>query len=147
MPTDPGSDALSGAGAGAAFGPWGAGIGAGAGLVKYFAFDKPANDRKRALAAATQKYSPWTGLSAEAPDQINPMSGLMQGAASGAAMGQNMQAAQGNQALQKAQINYLNGQSGVPSSPGAPMVQQQMQPYSADAQNPWSQYRMQQYGY
>lgn len=148
---DAGTDALSGAGAGAAFGPWGAGIGAGAGLIKYFAFDKPANDRKRALAATTQKFSPWTGMNAEAPDQINPMSGLMQGAATGAALGQNMSAANSNQALQQAQINSLN--RGAGAAPGAMQYQPQMGQdamggyQSSNMQNPWSQYKMQQYQY
>jgi hypothetical protein len=105
-----GTDALSGAGAGAMFGPWGAAAGAGLGLAKYFAFDKPANDRERTLAATTQKFSPWTGLQAQAPGQVNPMGSTMQGAAAGAGLGQNMSAANNNAQLQQAQIAYLNQQ-------------------------------------
>ena len=127
--------------------------GAGLGIGKYYLFDKPANDRQRALSAATQKYSPWTGLSAEAPDQINPMSAGMQGAATGAALGQNMAAQQGNANLQSSQIAANQAYAKTMATRGmgtqtADPSQFAMSPGMMDqTQNPWSSYRMQTYGY
>jgi hypothetical protein len=136
------SDPLQGAAMGSMFGPWGAAAGAGAGLIKYFAFDKPANDRKRALAAATEKFSPWTGLHGEVPDQINPMSSAMSGAGAGMATAQNLQAAQGNQALQQSQIDLNKARTQSMQAPGT-QTGFAMQPYSAkmgqDAMGPYMQ--------
>lgn len=135
-----GGDALSGAGMGAMFGPYGAAAGAGLGLIKYFAFDKPGNDRKRQLAATTEKFSPWTGLHGDVPGQINPMSAGISGAGMGASMGQNVANQQANNDLKQAQIGYL--QSRALAAPGT----QTSLPFSGQEEDPLAQNRWMNHG-
>lgn len=63
----------------------------GMGLGKSFLVDQPKEARQRKLAAETQRYSPWTGLHAGSIDEADPFGATLQGAASGASFGQNMQ--------------------------------------------------------
>jgi len=135
------SDPMQGASMGAAFGPWGAAAGGGLGLIKYFAFDKPANDRQRALAAATQKFSPWTHQWQNAPGQVNPIGSTMQGAAAGASVGQSMANAQSNNNLRQAQINYLNSKMGAPGTSTMDPSAGVAAGNAAMAGSPWSQYQ------
>lgn len=72
----------------------GLGVGAAVGGIKYAAFDAPAQAKKVQLAASTQRYSPWTGMKATAPDPINPMSDVLQYGSTGASLGQGIQSAQ-----------------------------------------------------
>lgn len=44
------------------------GLGAGLGLGKHFLVDQPRYKSAKKLAAETQRYSPWTGLKATAPE-------------------------------------------------------------------------------
>lgn len=130
-----GGDVMAGAGMGSMLGPYGAAAGAGLGLIKYFAVDKPANDKQRALAATTQKFSPWTGLQAEAPSPVNPMSAGISGAGMGMSMGQNMANQQSNNDLKQAQIGYLQSRSSM----AAPGTQTSLPGQEEDplAQNLW----------
>lgn len=65
--------------------------GMGVGTLKHFAVDKPAADRQRKLAAATTRYSPWTKLIAQMPEEPNVFNSALQGGMSGFSMGQNME--------------------------------------------------------
>lgn len=112
-------DAMGGASAGAAFGPWGAGAGALIGLGKYFAFDRPNYQKKMALTAATQRYSPWTGMSAQAPDAPNPLGAALGMGAAGAQMGQNISSANRADQMSTAYMNYLNKSSPATTGSGA----------------------------
>lgn len=76
------------------------GIGAGAGLLKYGLVDQPKYAAQKQLAASTQRYSPWTHMTASAPDQPSAVGDAMQGAGTGAMLG-------GQIGLQNAQKNWL----------------------------------------
>lgn len=65
-------------------------IGAGLGAVKHFASDQPAAAAKRKLAAETTRYSPYTGMVGEMPQDPNLMGSLFQGGLTGAAFGQGL---------------------------------------------------------
>lgn len=79
-------------------------------LAKDQLVDKPADKKRRELAAKTEELSPWTGRQAADPTDSNTLSTVMQGAATGAQMGQAYQNSQ-------AQNNFLNRQGNL----GAPM--------------------------
>lgn len=66
--------------------PWGLAIGAVVGLAKNQLVDVPREKKQRALAAATQKYSPWTGLQAQGIQQQDPFGNALQFGAAGAGM-------------------------------------------------------------
>ncbi len=64
-------------------------IGGGLGVGKYF-MDKEKEDKQRVLAAETARWSPWTGMQAQMPQQADLAGSVMQGAVTGAMMGQYM---------------------------------------------------------
>ena len=64
-------------------------IGGGLGVGKYF-MDKDKEGKQRALAAETARWSPWTGMQAQMPQQADLAGPVMQGALTGAMMGQYM---------------------------------------------------------
>lgn len=82
-------------------------IGLGMGALNYETQQGEA-DRQRELAAQTQKYSPWTGNKAVAPQNPNAVTDIAQGGVSGMLQGQQMQNAKTSQALQAAQTQWLN---------------------------------------
>lgn len=65
----------------------GLGIGAGLGLLKGWAIDQPKEARQRQLAAATQKYSPWTGNQAQPVEEASPFNNALQWGTTGAYYG------------------------------------------------------------
>ena len=83
-------------------------IGAGAGLLKSELIDKPKEERQRRLAAATQRYSPWTGLQANPVQEADPFGSMLQYGATGASMGAGIQSAQSQADLNKALSARLN---------------------------------------
>lgn len=83
-------------------------IGAGAGLLKSEAIDRPEADRKRHLAAETQRYSPWTGLQAQPFKEADPLGSALTFWATGASMGAGMQNAEAQKKLMAAKTNWLN---------------------------------------
>lgn len=83
-------------------------IGAGAGLLKSELVDRPKEQRQRTLAAATQRYSPWTGLKAQPIQEADPMGSALTYGSTGAQMGVNMQNATAQQNLMQAQSKWLN---------------------------------------
>lgn len=64
---------------------------AGLGLVKGLTVDKAKENRQRQLAAETQRYSPWTGMQAQAIQNADPLGSAMQGGFTGFSLGQGMQ--------------------------------------------------------
>lgn len=76
-------------------------IGAGAGLLKSQLIDAPREARQRKLAAATQRYSPWTGLQAQPIMPADPFGNALQFGATGAALDSNIKTSNAAQ-------NYLN---------------------------------------
>lgn len=63
------------------------GIGAGVGALKYFGADQPKAAKERQLAAATQRYSPWTGMQAKAPENPSALGDVLSTAGAGAQLG------------------------------------------------------------
>jgi len=101
-------------------GPWGvAAILGGAGLLKSELVDRPKEKRQRQLAAETQRYSPWTGLSAQPIQEADPWGSVIGGGATGLSLGQSLERATLEDELKKAQIAQMQG---VPKGWHAPMV-------------------------
>jgi hypothetical protein len=101
-------DTLAGAGGGAAAGamiggPWGALAGALLGIAKGELIDRPKEGRQRKLASETQRFSPWTGLTAGGIQEADPFGSAMQGGTTALALGQGMQNADSSNALRDAQ--------------------------------------------
>jgi hypothetical protein len=121
----------------------GLGAGLGVGGLKYALVDHPQDVRDRNLAAATQRYSPWTHLQAQPLRPHNLLGNMMETGATGAMMGQNVGAAQQKMGQNAAMTNWLNG--GMDSS------SMQNSPWSIPQQNPpmagWGQYQMNPMGY
>lgn len=102
-------------------------IGAGAGLLKSELVDRPKENRQRKLAAATQRYSPWTGLQAGQISEADPMGSAIAFGATGAQIGTGMEQHALNQKLgEKALAN-----SSVPNYNAGPTQANAMaqQPY------------------
>lgn len=90
----------------------GLGIAAAAGLAKSQFVDKPKEQKQRALAASTQRYSPWTGLQAQPVQNADPFGSALQYGATGAAIGNGMQNA-------NSQATLSNALAANPGSAGA----------------------------
>lgn len=85
--------------------PWAAlAIGAGIGLLKSQMVDAPKAERERALASATQRYSPWTHLQANPIHEADPFSSALQFGATGAMIGAGAKESE----LQEAMTKRLN---------------------------------------
>lgn len=63
-------------------------VGVGTGVAKSELVDRPKEDRQRKLAAATQRYSPWTGLKAQPVQEADPFGSALQGGMAGATFAQ-----------------------------------------------------------
>lgn len=141
-------------------------IAAGAGLGAYKGYqDNKREQKDREIAAATARYSPWTGMQPQAVRRSEGVvGGAAQGGMSGAMLGQNINAMNGQQAQQDAMTNYYKSQTPPPSAapsaaPAAssPMVtsspgavggpQQSMMQRPGYAPNSWQALAMQQRGY
>lgn len=83
-------------------------IGAGVGLLKSEAVDRPREQRQRKLAAETQRYSPWTGLQAQPVQEADPLGSALSFGATGAQMGAGMENAKAQKGLMEAQSRWLN---------------------------------------
>lgn len=97
-------------------------VGAALGLVKSEAIDAPKEARDRKLAAATQRYSPWTHLQAQPIKTADPFGSALQYGASGAALGQNIQNSNAMDTYLKnnpyggAKVDFNAGASPVPGA-------------------------------
>lgn len=83
----------------------GALVGGGIGGMKFFG-DKMREGKDRELAAATQKYSPWTGLQAGPIKRADLIGSIAAGGAMGASAGQSYEAAQSSNKLNDAMADY-----------------------------------------
>lgn len=121
---------------------WAALGGAGLGAAKYYGVDKPQEKKQREIAAVTAQYSPWTGMKPNDVAQSSLLGDTMQGAASGAALGQNMNQADAQNAMQAkqgglidAQTNYYSALAKSPNGYPQPTPVQIQQQGSAGAMN------------
>lgn len=96
-----------------AFGPWGALAGGALGLYKGM-LDQQREGKDRQIAATTARYSPWTGMKPQEVQRASMMGDVMQGGATGAALGQGLSNQQSQQKLVDAQTNYYNAKAGQP---------------------------------
>lgn len=121
----------------------------GTGLLKGIGPDRWKEDRQRWQAAQTQRYSPWTGLRAGPIEEADPLGSTMQGASTGAALGQNAQMAASQKGLADAQARYMEKMAaiGQPAAAvpvatyGGPMVNSAKDPVGYYSQpNPWKLY-------
>lgn len=76
----------------------------GAGLAKSHFIDRPAEERQRRVQAETTRYSPWTGMQAAAPKPTDYLGNTMQGAMTGATLGQGMETQAQQKKFQDAQM-------------------------------------------
>lgn len=81
----------------------------GAGAAKYYASDLPQYNREKELASQTQRYSPWTGLTSQVPQNPSLFNDVLSGVGAGAALGQNLQNAKSLNQLRGAQFLNLTG--------------------------------------
>ncbi len=89
--------------------PWLAlAIGAGVGILKAEAIDRPKEERDRKLAAETQRLSPWTGLKAQPIKEADPLGSALTYGATGAQIWQGGNNAEAQEKLANAQVDWLN---------------------------------------
>ncbi len=77
-------------------------------LAKDQLIDKPADKRKRTLAAETERNSPWTGQHAQPLNDSNTANTLLQYGATGASLGQGYENSQAANRLRDAETARLN---------------------------------------
>jgi hypothetical protein len=80
--------------------------------------DKKREERQRKLQSETTRYSTWTGMTGEAPQEADTMGTLMQGGAGALAQSQAASAAEGTKKLQDAQIKKLGAETAAIESEG-----------------------------
>lgn len=107
----------------------------GTGLLKSIGPDKWKEDRQRKLAADTQRYSPWTGLSAQPIEEADPLGATVQGGLSGFSLGQNMKAADAAKGLSAGTSGYSAGVEAPPSSIALDNQEMEMNPYLRSRKN------------
>lgn len=97
------------------------GVAVGAAVLKTEAVDQPKENRQRKLAAATQRYSPWTGLEAQPIQEADLGGNILQYGMTGAMMRQNMndnakanELADSEIAKNNATANTLPGKASTP---------------------------------
>lgn len=73
----------------------------GAGLLKSELIDRPREESQRKLAAETIRWSPWTGIAPGAIQSADPFGAALQGATTGAVLGQNLNLTGGKDAATK----------------------------------------------
>lgn len=93
-------------------------IGGATGLLKH-GMDSEAADRQRKLQGEIARYSPWTGMQAQAVKEPSLVGNALQGAGAGAMIGQSYAAgapgATGTETTNPANYNVMGG-----AAPGAP---------------------------
>ena len=77
------------------------------GVGKNFLFDQPKYQREKKLAASTQRYSPWTGMQAKAPNEPDPVAAGLTYGSQGAMLGQGLANANASKDLMEAQKSWL----------------------------------------
>jgi len=94
------------------------GIMAGLGLGKSMLVDAPREKRQRKLAAQTQLYSPWTGMTADRVQEADPFASALQGAGTGAMFSQAQES--NDIAKEEMKLKYPQAASAVAPSTVAP---------------------------
>jgi hypothetical protein len=94
---------------------WGLGIAAGIGVVKDELVDQPMYKKQLQLAAATQKYSPWTGNKANVPTQPSALGSALSMGTAGAMAGMQYDNS-------KAYQNFMNNQGNWSPTGAAPVT-------------------------
>lgn len=134
-------------------------IGAAAGLAKSELVDRPKEERQRKLAAATQRYSPWTGLQAQGVQEADPLGSSIAFGGAGYQMGLGAENQSVNRTIADSMVAKNAAEMAAMATPkampqagyAAPQSQ-----YSLMGANPWggvtSPYQLQQslvsnYGY
>jgi hypothetical protein len=84
--------------------------GAALGALKYNQ-DQKNSAKDRQVAAATARYSPWTGMKPQDVKRPDAIGDVMQGGLAGAGLGQNMDSADNAQALNDSVINKNNAEA------------------------------------
>lgn len=85
-------------------------VGAALGAAKY-AQDKKKADMERQAQGTVAAYSPWTGMQAQTVHDPDALGSILGGASAGAGLGQNMDAAGAQEALQAKQGGLIDAQS------------------------------------
>lgn len=93
-------------------------IGAAAGLAKSELVDRPKEKKQRELAAATQRYSPWTGLQAQPIKEADPFGSALGLGAAGYQAGIELENQATNQKIADAMIANNMANSAASASPG-----------------------------
>lgn len=129
--------------------PWGLAIGALVGGVKNQLVDVPREKKQRALAAATQKYAPWTGLQAQPVQQADLLGNALQFGSTGAGMKNALYSKNSDawtklltgaadaakNGLTTPKINMNVGGGGAMGGPGS---MSQLQPVNFGSSSPWA---------
>lgn len=102
-------------------------IGGGLGLAKSELIDRPKEARQRKLAAETQRYSPWTGLRANAIQEADPFASALKYGTTGASMGAANQQAEFDKAL----TDRLNSGGSIRGSGQNFMAQKESNPWNS----------------
>lgn len=87
--------------------------GAGLGLLKSELIDKPNEEKDRIMQSITDRYSPWTQMRGKAPERANPIGDMAAMGAQGAALGQGINSAQSQDAINSALASKLGAKGGA----------------------------------
>lgn len=110
-------------------------IGAGVGLLKSEAVDRPRERRQRKLAAETERLSPWTGRTPNPIQEADPLGSMLAFGLTGAQLGAGLQQHEMNQAISSRIANApyapvsIGAQAGPAMMPGG-MGAAPMNPYA-----------------
>lgn len=85
--------------------------GAGLGAAKYYLNDKDQEKRDRQQQAEIARYSPWTGMKPESVQSASLFNDALQGGTMGMGMGQSMDAANAQEAMNAKQGGLIDAQS------------------------------------
>lgn len=83
-------------------------IGAGVGLAKNVLSDQPEYERQKSLAAATARFSPWTGLKPQMPKAPNAFGDIISGGMTGLMAGQGLEKLAGGNLFGSAATGAVN---------------------------------------
>jgi hypothetical protein len=101
-------------------------------LAKNKLVDEPAAKKQRTLAAATQRLSPWTHLTANTPTDPNAIGDVLQYGATGASMGSNIAKQGAENDLLKAKTGMYNRMGAGQIAGASPWGQNSLNPNAID---------------
>lgn len=115
----------------------------GAGLLKGELIDRPREERQKKLAAETIRWSPWTGITPGGIQEADPFGAMLQGATTGAVLGQNLNLTGGKEAATKDLVEAATIQPETINFAAQPTMQEQLarkgyyQTQGRMQSNPW----------